>query len=1271
MVEGFDEKAWRTLKARAEAVRGQASAQQHKAADPKASVFVSAHAGSGKTYLLVNRVIRLLLDGARPERILCLTYTRAAATEMRTRIFERLAEWIDLDDDRLLARIHGQLDHRGFPRDRLAQARRLFARALETPGGLRVMTLHAFCERVLQAFPVEAGMPPGFEVLDEAAAQALLDEARVRLLLPDAEEAAAEEGVREHLARLAALANEAKMQDLLSSLMRFRRLLAWMADDPQRKAEVKDALRRVLGVSEEPLDADAWRERWFAGLSAREILSYRRQLESVMAALEAGGAKSKRPKPTDYKVLEHLKALADAVSAGDAQRAWDVVCGWLLTTKGVPNSRGLVTKVVQDAAPEICQWLQNEQERLVDAFDGYKARWLLAANESLLEVGCAILSLYEKEKSWRGTFDYDDLVVRTLELLESVNGQWVLYRLDGGIDHILLDEAQDTSPEQWMILEKLTEEFFAGQGVERSQQRTIFAVGDVKQSIYSFQGAAPEAFLRMRDFFQQRVKDVEGIFRDVPMNVSFRSVQQVLDVVDAVLRQDDFRLGEDNIPKHASARPHVPGFVELWPLEEGDVRDETDDDSRDRVAAAVERLWRPPESLEAALDARLKLARRIALTIRRWLDNGEALAPEEEEAGPEGKRRLRPRPIRPRDILILVRHRTTLMDAIISALKRFGIPVAGADRLKVSEHIAVQDLLSLGRFLLLPADNLSLAEVLKSPLVERDEGRPFDDNDLLRLRGELFDFSAPLEQIAEVNEARPLWEQLQAAADAGAPVRRTVERLRRWRALAGFLPPYELFATVLWRDGGLRRFVGRLSHEAVEPLEAFLDLAMQYERDMLPSLPGFIEWMAAEAPEIKREQEGAADTDGDGEVRVMTVHGAKGLEAPVVFLVDTVNVPDERHLDIVEAPWPDALVEEKLPVWVMRKAERSKAAQKLVERNREEAEKEYNRLLYVAMTRAADRLYVCGALSRRGGKKDDDDNGKKKGKKQEDAPRIVNWYERVARVLRRDEYAVKAEDGRTVWRYPAGAPTFRAERTAEEEAGVAVPDWVHTPAPEEPGPAVWLTPSRLMVPGLDEAPGGAGAGMASDDRSLSPLSTARLADDPLRDPFRRGVLIHKLLQHLPDVLEEEREARALSWLMMPAQGLREEQARALWAEVAAVLADERFAPLFGPQAVAEAPFSARFLAADGREMLVSGQIDRLAVLDDAVIVADFKTARPVPARVEDVPESYIRQLALYRLAMADIWPERTVRAALLFTAGPTWLEIPDGELQAAARSLRF
>ena len=502
------------------------------------------------------------------------------------------------------------------------------------------------------------------------------------------------------------------------------------------------------------------------------------------------------------------------------------------------------------------------------------------------------------------------------------------------------------------------------------------------------------------------------------------------------------------------------------------------------------------------------------------------------------------------------------------------------------------------------------------------------------------------------------------------------------------MPPFELFGHVLWRDGGMWRILRRLSHEAVEPLEAFLDLALQHEQIAQPSLEAFIRWLERDAPEIKREQEGNPDIDdGPGEVRVMTVHGAKGLESPVVFLADTVRTPDKGKLGLIEiapasdAPLPGAELSQRLPLWTLSSAQRPEKVEELVRLALERQEEEYNRLLYVAMTRAGDRLIVCGAESRESGNNNDDGDGKKSRKKNDDnALKIVSWYERVANVLKHDAYAVRLEGGRTIWRYPPDAQGCRAEAPPRDDVELKIPGWLLAPARPEPGPAEWIAPSKLAAPGMDEAPSGDAAaevGAAFEEPVLSPLSALRAgANNPLNDPFRRGQLIHKLLQYLPGAPPEQREQRALGWLKHTEPGLSEQQRHEIWAEVKGVMEDARFAPLFGSGSQAEVPFATRMgdlLSTDAAtartSTLLSGQIDRLVVTENEVLLADFKTARPVPEDIKDVPQSYIRQLALYRLAMRQVWPDKPIRCALLFTAGPKWLEIPQEMLHAAARDV--
>ena len=1379
-------------------VQREASADQHKAADPASSVFVNANAGSGKTYLLVNRVIRLLLDGVPPQNILCLTYTRAAAAEMRTRLFDRLAAWIDLDDGELLHLIHHELDHKAFRHDDLQRARQLFALALETPGGLRVQTIHAFCERLLQAFPVEAGMPPGFEVMDEAETRALLLQARMRLLLgegpgtgddvADSEAADADTEMRKHLGLLAAHAGEERLQKLLEELLRHRRLLARMNASADFRRQVFAGLRQLLVIGEnEPLEDDAWVAAWAEAQDAMHWQQLAQGLEPLALAA--------RQQPQKLRANDHtvacLKQVAEALQDGRGADAWQVAREWFLTRENAPRKQ-LFTREVRDdpEAAALVAAVEALQEDVWLHHAGLLARRVYRANEALLHAGMAIHALYEQEKAWRGKFDYDDLVVRTLELLRKVDAQWVLWRLDGGIDHVLLDEAQDTAPEQWEILRLLTAEFTAGEGAQRSvpRQRTIFAVGDVKQSIYSFQGAAPEAFHEMSAFFRQQHKQAGLAFREVPLQVSFRTVQEILDVVDEVLNLPGFRLedvqeeaegqaaekqaqeqeaqerqepaGEEERTaspaqvqdetsgrryRHVSARPHVRGFVELWPLEQGDdvaaaaddadaaSADEAKQDADAALRQAVEALWTPPTEHEVLLKPRLRLAARIADTIRRWLDEGEALPPEEKTARTQQKMRTaassdngagddactqqpqpampprrqspaQPRRIRPRDILILVRNRTTLMDAIISALKQRGIPVAGADRLKVTEHIAVQDMLALARFLLLPADDLSLATVLKSPLLARDDGRYFDDDDLLRLRGGVHDFSLPPDAVQRVEEERPLWAQLREAAQQGAPVRAAVRRLERWRGMAGFLPPYELLAHVLWRDGGLKRFVARLGEEALEPLEALLDMALQFEREEVASLSAFVQWLEQDAPQIKRELETGDGTNADdaGAVRVMTVHGAKGLEAPIVFLADTTSVPDRSKMLLIDAPLlaedAAAVHGEELPLWPMKSTLQPPTVQALVKAQQRKDEEEYNRLLYVAMTRAADRLYICGAADGRAGGADEKgqsgkagnsgSSGRKGGQGKRQVERIRSWHAWLSEVMCKEEYRVQLPDGRTVWRRPVDAALLRVpgEKAArvsgheslqgasapEQDLVQALQDWARKAPPPEPGPALWLAPSRLRqglmeedaVPSLQQ---GLQAVSDADDPVLSPLQVVDGGRQGAGDALQRGVLVHQLLQYLPEVSADQREQRALAWLRQ-VHGLTGRQAQDLWVEVAQVLSAEPMAQLFGPGSRAEVPFAARLPLENGREVVVSGQIDRLVVLEDAVLVADFKTARPIPASVEEVADAHVRQMAAYRHAMRRIWPRRKVRTILVYTAAPAWLELPEAMLADVLRA---
>jgi ATP-dependent helicase/nuclease subunit A len=492
-------------------IRDGASSQQHEA----------ANAGAGKTHVLVGRIIRLMLDGVAPERILCLTYTRAAAAEMSTRLFEALSEWIARPDEELISEIHRTIGHAEFRREKLDLARRLFTRALETPGGLKVQTIHAFCERLLQRFPVEAGIMPGFSVLDETAGRELLEEARN-------------------------YTSEMTFDRLLLELLGKRKGLLDSFGSDNAFSQLHDGLNARLGLTDSDT-ADDIRQDFLSSLDWSA-------LDHAADALSASAS------TTDQSQAARIKEASNAASHEDRFAALQSV---LLKADGDPKaSKSLMTKKVGDAHPDIRPMLEDLQQSCLDACQQIRALAVRDATEALVAVALQVTRRFTSLKQRASAYDYADLIERTNELLTGSNqAAWVLYKLDQGLDHILIDEAQDTSLEQWRIINALTDEFFAGEGARDISGRTIFAVGDRKQSIYSFQGADPEVFDRQRDHYKQAVNGAHGKFISVELQTSFRSSCKVLEAVDLVFAHDDTKDGvtsTDQPDAHSGARARQP-----------------------------------------------------------------------------------------------------------------------------------------------------------------------------------------------------------------------------------------------------------------------------------------------------------------------------------------------------------------------------------------------------------------------------------------------------------------------------------------------------------------------------------------------------------------------------------------------------------------------------------------------------------------------------------------------------------------------------------------
>jgi ATP-dependent helicase/nuclease subunit A len=1123
---------------------------QRRAADPSNSAWVSANAGSGKTHVLAQRVVRLLLEDVPPAKILCLTFTKAAAANMSMRVFDTLSKWTRLGDTDLAAAIE-EIGADPGSRRRLVFARRLFARTVETPGGLKIQTIHAFCERLLHLFPFEADVAARFEVIEDIQRSELLERARAVVIARATQD---ETGVLgESLRLLARETSQSGFDQIIKEAL-------------QQRAVLRDALRTLRGSS-------VYRRALASRLGLRHGETC---AEIERAMVEDGIAPSRWSEiacrlgadgTTKASTANKLEWAADEREATAKREAY---LGIFLNRDGAPRPDTYLPKSLRKAHPDLCLLLDPERDRLCGLVEKLRAAETVERTTALVALAHSILTEYTRMKSALGLLDFDDLIERTLGLLTNAGAAWVLYKLDSGIDHILVDEAQDTSPQQWEILQKIAEDFTAGFG-QREKIRTFFAVGDEKQSIFSFQGAAPHMFEAMRRKFQARVEAAEQSFAPVKLNMSFRSAPGILQLVDEVFAVEaNFRgLSADDVKTvHYAWKKDLPALVEIWEPIVAEARE----DPRD---------WRLPLDHIGEQDPPFVLARRIAQTIASWLrpDAAKHVVYDEPERAM--------RRIRAGDIMILVRTRGPFFEAMIRALKEFDIPVAGADRLALKEHIAVMDLIAAGRTVLLPQDDLTLACVLKSPLVG------LDDDDLIAL--------AP---------QRPASLAAALAASDKPRHRRAAEKLAVWRRWAAELSPFFFYMRLTGPGGGRHDLIARLGFEAADAIDEFLHRALAHDREGPPSLAGFLAEFAAADVSIKRDMETAAEA-----VRVMTVHAAKGLEAKIVFLPDTCDAPSGRHdpklfrLDGESGP--------PLLAWTPRTAADPFVLAEARAARRNAAHEEHRRLLYVAMTRAEERLYICGF-------------------RKSETPPTGCWYDSIRKALPEDSFervAAPWSDEETILRRSSCTAPFQTAAELSPSAPPrrpALPDWLLRPAPTEHAPAPPIRPSSALA--------------AADE-----FRRRRGSDEVLFDreeALAFGRIVHALLQHLPSVDRERRLAAAERFVAARGRGLDEATRHLLIERALAVIETPELADLFGPRSRAEVAIMGHVRRPDGSYIEIVGQIDRLAETENEIFIADYKSGAPRVAA--ETPPAYVIQLALYREAVAPLYLGRRMRVFLVW-----------------------
>ena len=1115
---------------------------QAAASDPKVHASLSASAGTGKTQVLAARVLRLLLNGSSPSSILCLTFTKAGAAEMANRIGERLAHWVRLPDDAL----NKELFALGEPRSGAMRqrARRLFAKVLEAPGGgLRIQTIHSFAQTLLASFPAEAGIAPGFRPI-EGRAEAELARRTLANLLGDAE-AGASRGLLDDVSALSRRLGEQGAEDYLMQCARAHEAMAALGPADA----IEERLLDKLGLPEGGRDAAVavlLADGAFDGAIMERLAAANRQWATT----------------TGNGIADRLTAFLAATSEARAEQLASL-------GKGIVKTDGDLNQIKPkqwDAEPDYAALAARFSEWLLTIRQIIAAVELVPLQAAGLRAGQSFAAAYAGAKRAMGVADFDDLIRWTRRLFEKPGmGEWVRYKLDQRTDHVLVDEAQDTNEDQWKIVDALAGEFFSGNPETEDRLRTLFMVGDYKQAIFGFQGTSPNEYEHYRALTRDRAAALAEIadenevrareFRELSIDASFRSSPAVLNVVDAMIDQLGHRaLGIAEPPNpHRAFHVERAGQVELWPpFDAEEAASDTD---------TGEEGW-IDDSTRAYADS-------IATQVRQWLDQAPVMAS-------TGK------PLTPGDILILVRSRKELASLIVARLYRHHVPVAGIDRLHLHKPLAVKDLLAAVTFAVQPLDSLNLANALVSPLIGWDQQTLFD--------------------LAYDRDKLPLWTVLQRRRDERPEFGQAHAILADWLAMADYVTPSRFLQTILSGPlDGRRKLIGRLGAAARDPIEELVSSAIAFEQEETPSLDRFVAWFGQGNVEVKRDPSAPSDA-----VRVMTVHGSKGLEAPLVILADAIHDPAKvgGAQSVIELPLGDAGA---VPVVRPRKDEAAPIIRSLLDEQKALDLKEHWRLAYVGLTRARERLVIAGVKPRY-------------------SMPAGSWYEAVSDAMQSLGAAAEPHGtGEKLIFRNEGAKKPSVGRTRRALAPLRLPDWVGIPAPPEARPPRPLAPSQLL----------------EDSDSMPPPSPAMQA------AARRGNLLHLLFERLPGVVEAERHALALRWLER--QGVETDSERREMADaVCNILADPTFADLFGDGSLAEAPIAATL--PDGR--VIAGTIDRLRISSELVQVIDYKTGRSVPTDAAEVPRSHRLQMEAYQHALAVIFPGSRIEAALLYTSGP-------------------
>ncbi|HSQ98164.1 MAG TPA: double-strand break repair helicase AddA [Rickettsiales bacterium] len=1100
--------------------------KQSIASNPEYSIWTSASAGSGKTTVLVKRLLRMLLSGIQPSKILCITFTNTGAVEMRNRINSRLARWLSLDDKELEEEIVSLEGDYTNINEKVKRARTLFAKILDYSNDFKILTIHSFCQQIIKRFPLEANIIPNFKIADEIASSELLLQAKDELLKINNPE------VKEAVKYVFTYVNEDQFINLLQQTIGQKDNLLYLKSKFNTTEGVINEIRKSFDLKlEDNIEA---LENDF--LSKLDLSIFN---DELINDIENIG------KQTDLKFIRFFKKEFNL----------NEYILLFLTQENKMRTKVLTNDVIKNF-PQLTDFSEFEALRVFDFIEKRNNLINFEFTANFLRLVYCIFDIYSALKKDAGYLDYSDLIFETDRLLndskyKNLNGEnpysnWINYKLDEGIDHLLIDEAQDTSPIQWDIVRSITEEFFSGYGQKENLNRTIFVVGDEKQSIFSFQGADPSNFHLILKEYEKKINDCGKKFENIFLETSFRSLKSILSITDEIFKEP-FRKNAisklQNIIKHNIVRQDGLGKVEIWPLVENDIKkpEKTEEIPN----------WEINYLEEIELTNKQKLAETISKEVNTWFQKGKIIFSRKDRVF---------RPLKYSDIMILVKKRDKdFINYLIRQFNKYNIPTMGNDRFNLSESIISQDIISLCKFVLFNEDDLNLANIIKSPILSMTEG------DLYKL-------------CKYKNENNcSLWSALC-----------NNEFLNDLIEKSQILTPYEFLFYLFETKNIRKKFKERFLYLADEVLNEILNIANDYEKNHNnATLLSFIEFLEKSDLEIKRDMDQSAN-----EIKIITVHSSKGMESPIIILPDTNHTLGQiQKIDSVLDYKIDGC-DFTLPILTK---EKTIFTENLVkERIKKDAEEEYLRLLYVAITRAENELYVCDCK-----KKSINENC---------------WYEILRQSINNTNPKTrKSENFKEDILYIGDEDKFDNSQKTEINS-IEIQDEINSIIPIILQSKDSKEESKIINPSLYYA--------------------ENIISKPHEESIniQKGKLVHKLLEILPEAKEKEKIADIY---------LKNSQYKNEIKDTVFNILD-KFKHLFEKNSKAEVAVFGKI----GND-IISGQIDRLTITEDKVFIIDYKNTNYLP---KQVPEKYKKQLELYKILLEKIYPDKIIECYILWTS---------------------